>query len=69
VVTFGAAAPPRVHAGAIRNALARAACNAGRADDPRARLASRQPLHDALRPWSAHALGARLAGVLDAIAS
>lgn len=72
VIAFGEAAPPRVRIGAIRDALAdivRGAGGCSRAESGRTAGAGSQPLHDRLRPWSAHALGERLAGVLDVVAS
>jgi hypothetical protein len=72
VIAFGAAIPPRDRVKAIRDAIAnivRSAPGCGPAEPGRTAGVFRQPLHGTLRPWSAHALGERLAGVLDVIAS
>jgi hypothetical protein len=71
VIAFGDAVPPRARIGAIRDELANIVRDAGRSrpDHGGTDGDRRQPLHDRLRPWSAHALGERLAAVLDVIAS
>jgi glycosyltransferase involved in cell wall biosynthesis len=72
VIAFGEASPPRACVGAIRDALAniiRGAPGCSRSEAGGPAGTGRQPLHGTLRPWSAHSLTGRLAGVLDVVAS
>jgi len=72
VIAFGEASPPSARIGAIRDALAnviRAAPGCGRSEVSASAGTGTQPLHGTLRPWSAHSLTERLAGVLNVVAS
>lgn len=72
VIAFGQASPPRARIGAIRDALAdiiKGAPGCRRSETGEMAGAGRQPLHGALRSWSAHSLTERLAGVLNVVSS
>jgi hypothetical protein len=71
VITFSEIAPPRLQIAAIADALAAIVRSADAAGPVVARTSAvRRPmLHGGLQPWSAHALGERLAGVLNVVAS
>ena len=72
VIAFGEASPPRARIGAIRDALAdiiKGAPGCRRSETGEMAGAGRQPLHGALRSWSAHSLTERLAGVLNVVSS